>query len=213
MWHTGRAERMTNDMDMEIFLIRHAQTLGNIEHRYIGRTDEPLSNAGIASFCDLAYPAANRIIISPMRRCIQTAKILYPMVKPVLETDLMEYDFGDFEGKNYEELKDNADYRAWIASGGTMTPPKGESMIEFKRRCCDAFIKAIDQAFLDGLSSVAFIVHGGTIMTIFERFAVPSKPFYDWQTKNLGCWSAFTSKIRWFKQRELINVKKVMMGD
>lgn len=200
-------------MDMEVFLIRHAQTLGNIEHRYIGRTDEPLSDAGIASFCDLAYPAANRIIISPMRRCLQTANNLYPMMEPVLENGLRECDFGDFEGKSYEELKDNPAYRSWIASGGTQSPPNGESITDFKRRSCDAFIKVMDSAFADGLSGVAFVVHGGTIMAILERFAVPHKPFYDWQTENLGCWKAETSKTRWFSHRKLTNVNKVFVGE
>ena len=40
MWN--RAENQ-----IELYLIRHGMTLGNVEHRYIGRqTDEPLSEDG-----------------------------------------------------------------------------------------------------------------------------------------------------------------------
>lgn len=199
--------------NMEVFFIRHAQTLGNIEHRYIGRTDEPLSDAGIASFCELAYPAVNRIITSPMRRCLQTAKILYPMMKPKIVPDFREYDFGDFERKNYEELKDQAEYRAWIASSGTQAPPNGESMTAFKRRSCDAFVQVMDQAFADGLASIALIIHGGTVMAILEHFAVPANPFYHWQIKNLGCLKADTFENCWRKQRKLHHVNQIHMGD
>ena len=34
-------------MKMEIYLVRHGKTKGNEEHRYVGRTDEALSEAGI----------------------------------------------------------------------------------------------------------------------------------------------------------------------
>lgn len=198
---------------MEVFFIRHAQTLGNIEHRYIGRTDEPLSNAGIASFCDLAYPAVNQIFTSPMLRCLQTAKILYPMMEPTIVPDFREYDFGDFERKNYEELKNQAEYRAWIASAGTQTPPNGESMTVFKRRSCDAFIQVIEQAFANKLARIACIIHGGTIMAILEHFAVPAKPFYHWQIKNLECLKADVSQTCWKNQREINHVNHIHMGD
>ncbi|MEM1483786.1 histidine phosphatase family protein [Oscillospiraceae bacterium PP1C4] len=180
---------------MEIFLIRHAQTQGNLEHRYIGRTDEPLSDAGIACFCNLAYPAANRVYISPMLRCRQTAEILYPMEKPFVVDDFRECDFGDFENKSYNELKDQPDYQAWIDGKGAL--PGGETTQAFKLRCCEAFRKVIDQAFADGLSSAAFVVHGGTIMAILERFAQPHRDFYEWQPPNMGGWAVHIDRMTW----------------
>lgn len=200
-------------MDIDIYLIRHAQTQGNLERRYIGRTDEPLSDAGVACFCNLAYPAVSRVITSPMKRCLQTAQILYPMQEPVVEENFRECDFGDFEGKSHAELENNPAYRRWIALGGSQAPPNGESMEAFKRRCCDAFAAAVQQAFSDRLPGIAFVLHGGTIMAVLERFAVPPKPFYDWQVENLGCWKAKAPEPEWTARPILTDLERFYAGE
>ena len=66
---------------MKWILIRHGQTQGNREHRYIGcRTDEPLCPEGIAQLQNRHYPPVSRVFVSPMRRCVETADLLYPGV-------------------------------------------------------------------------------------------------------------------------------------
>ena len=113
-------------------------TLGNVEHRYIGRqTDEPLSEDGRqqlekrkdqwAQVCrtwDMPY-----VFVSPMLRCRQTAEILFPQI-PQIEIDpWREMDFGEFEGKNYAQLNGDPRYQAWIDSGGTLAFPGGERLL------------------------------------------------------------------------------------
>ena len=61
-----------------------------------------------------------------MRRCIQTAKILYPGRAQVKIEEFRECDFGSFEGKNYQDLSGDPVYQAWIDSGGTLGFPGGE---------------------------------------------------------------------------------------
>ena len=61
---------------IELFLIRHGLTEGNKKKRYIGRTDEPLCPEGLEQLSALSYPVLDNIFISPMRRCVQTARIL-----------------------------------------------------------------------------------------------------------------------------------------
>ena len=51
-----------------------------------------------------------------MKRCIQTAQIIYPGREAVVVDDLKECDFGRFEGKNYIELSGDAYYQKWIDS-------------------------------------------------------------------------------------------------
>ena len=166
---------------MKIILIRHGSTVGNREKRYIGRTDEPLCKEGRGEIKSREYPSADTVICSPMKRCIETAEIIYPDKKPLVCGDLRECDFGDFEGKNYIELSGGADYEAWLESGGRMPFPNGESREAFSRRCSDAFLSIIRG--LD-CGSAAFVVHGGTIMSIMERFA--HGDFYDYAVKNGG---------------------------
>ena len=167
---------------MKWILIRHGQTQGNLEHRYIGcRTDEPLCAQGAAALQAQKYPPVKKVYISPMKRCIETAAILYPDVPVEIIADFSECDFGEFENKNYAELNGRADYQAWIDSGGELPFPNGESRAHFAARCVSAFARIREQA-----EDCALIAHGGTIMAIMERFALPAGSYYDFQVKNGG---------------------------
>ena len=98
---------------MKIIFIRHGQTKGNEEKRYIGRTDESLSQKGIEEIKNRLYPDVDTVLVSPMKRCVETAKIIYPDSKYIICNDFRECDFGIFEGKNYDELKNDSDYQKW----------------------------------------------------------------------------------------------------
>ena len=93
-------------MMLKLALIRHGKTFGNTQGRYIGTTDEPLCQEGIDALREKAaeYPAAELVFASPMKRCIQTAEVLYPGMEPYRLPDFRECDFGEFENKNYQEL-------------------------------------------------------------------------------------------------------------
>lgn len=167
---------------MKWVLIRHGQTQGNAEHRYIGcRTDEPLCEQGVAALRGKKYPPVQRVFVSPMRRCIETAQVLYPGVPVEIIRDFRECDFGDFENRNYAELDGRADYQAWIDSGGEMPFPHGESRAEFALRCVRAF-EELRGGNVRG--DCAIVAHGGTIMAIMEHCARPKGGYYDFQVKN-----------------------------
>lgn len=126
----------------EIILVRHGKTAGNLEGRYIGsRTDEPLCEEGIHALEEKVregiYPPVDLVYASPMIRCRQTAKILWPKFTDSSQIqyvqNLQECDFGAFENKNYQELSGNAEYQAWIDSNGTLPFPGGESNEAFRQ--------------------------------------------------------------------------------
>ena len=167
---------------MSWILIRHGMTQGNLEKRYVGsRTDEPLCPEGIAQLEKQAYPEADRVFVSPMKRCTETAAILYPNIKAETVPDFRECDFGAFEYKNYAELNGNAEYQAWIDSGGELPFPGGESRAAFAARCVRAFERIRKEAPQE---DCALIVHGGTIMAIMEAMAFPKGSYYDFQVRN-----------------------------
>ena len=85
------------------------------------------------------YPAAELVYVSPMKRCRETASLIYPTLTQREEPLLRECDFGDFENKNYLELNGNPDYQAWVDSGGTLPFPGGESREAFQERCREGF--------------------------------------------------------------------------
>ena len=166
---------------MTVYFIRHAMTKGNLLKKYIGRTDEILCDEGIAELKKHKYPHADIVFSSPMKRCIETARLIYPHISPITDNDLRECDFGSFEGKNYEELNGREDYQKWIDSGGTLPFPEGESREAFTDRCGNAFFRLLRGCCAD---TVVFVVHGGTIMSILSRLAVPSRDYYDLMCKN-----------------------------
>lgn len=169
---------------MSWILIRHGMTQGNLERRYVGcRTDEPLCAEGIARLKQGVYPEVRKVYASPMKRCTETAAILYPTIKAEIIPDFRECDFGEFEYQNYEELNGRADYQAWIDSGGELPFPGGESRASFAARSLAAFRSLLPGA--DG-DDCALIVHGGTVMAIMEAMARPKGNYYDFQVKN-GC--------------------------
>lgn len=169
---------------MKIIFIRHGKTAGNYEKRYIGKTDEPLFDEGIKELSGKKYPEAEIVITSGMKRCVETAKLIYPNREYITVNGLEECDFGDFEGKNYKELSDNPDYKSWVESGGILPFPNGESPVGFKIRCVAAFDEAV-QKFKDK-SAISFVVHGGTIMAVLEKYALPKKDYFDYGVENGG---------------------------
>ena len=173
---------------MELILIRHLKTPGNEKRQYIGSTDEDLSEQEVLNFkkkCKQAsYPQVQQVIVSPMKRCIQTAELIYPKNQITQEVLLKECDFGIFEGKTYEELKDRAEYQAWLDSGGTIAFPEGEEQKEFRSRCVRGMLCQVDRLCEENVESAAFVVHGGTIMSILSELGDEGKSYYDYITDN-----------------------------
>lgn len=174
---------------MQVSLIRHGKTNSNLEHRYQGRLDDPLCEQGIVLLQQNKaagiYPAAERVICSPKQRCIQTARIICGEEMPIfLEPELRETDFGKFEGKTYEELKEDADYLRWLDSNGTGEIPGGESQAQMSERCVKGFCQQMEYLSQTAYEQVLFVVHGGTIMALLERFADPAQPFSSFYVEN-----------------------------
>lgn len=176
---------------LKVIFIRHGATAGNVQKRYIGSTDEALCKEGVEKLQKLkdssVYPVANLVFMSPMKRCRQTAEILYPSHTYHSVEDLSECDFGEFENKSYIDLQGNNEYEKWVKSGGTLPFPCGENMQEFKHRCVRAFLQVMKETeakYENKDASIAFVVHGGTIMAIMECLGIPQKGYFEWQIGN-----------------------------
>ena len=63
---------------IKLWLIRHGKTEGNKLSRYIGTTDEPLCQEGTEFLHKMDYPKVQAVYVSPLKRCVQTAEILFP---------------------------------------------------------------------------------------------------------------------------------------
>lgn len=193
---------------IKIWLIRHGQTEGNKLKRYIGVTDEPLGTEGRELLKKMMYPMPEILYVSPMKRCIETASILFPGKSVRVVDELSECNFGEFENKNYKELDGNPHYQAWIDSGGTLPFPGGESREDFRKRNLLGFRKAMTGCIQEGLQSAAFVVHGGTIMNIMEAYAVKEYPFYQWYVGNGGGYELKFDADEWRKGRRCLILRE-----
>lgn len=161
----------------KIFLIRHGITQGNLEGRYIGFTDLPLCDEGYAAISRMAhddiYPEVDKVYSSPLKRCLETAEIIYPnrYIKQI--DNISECDFGDFEGKTQKDLENNADYLEWIKGGMQAKAPNGESYEEFTLRCVDGLEEIFKDMMKEEIFSAAVITHGGVIMTLLSGLGLP----------------------------------------
>ena len=172
---------------IEVLFIRHGATEGNLYRRYIGRTDEPLCEAGIAQVKALRKQglSVDCLFVSPLLRARQTAELLFPQTAYTVVDGLAETDFGRFEGKSADELSNDPAYQAWVDAMCLTSIPDGESVAHFKKRCCKAFEETIQT--VPAGSRVGFVVHGGVIMAILEEYARPKKNFYDYHIGNGKC--------------------------
>ena len=173
-----------------VYIIRNGETKEEVEGKYIGHTDVELSGEGrkqLESMRDeLVYPPVDAVISSPLKRCTETAAILYPDNKFITIDSLIECNFGEFEGKDAEELKDYPVFPHWLAGEKGVEPPFGESNEAFAKRVCEGFIKIIDGLIKTGTTRSAIVTHGGVIMALLTNFGLPQLPMHEWITPN-GC--------------------------
>ena len=99
---------------MNIYVVRHGETDWNNENKLQGNTDIELNDNGRKQAFNLAEELRNInydiIISSPLKRAIQTANIINNNKPIIIEDNLKERDFGDFEGKILPDLDNYWDY-------------------------------------------------------------------------------------------------------
>ena len=81
-----------------LYLIRHGITEGNLDGKYIGQTDLALCPQGEKQIQQLVkagvYPYVEKVYTSPLKRCVETAQIIYPDIQLSKVDEIAEMDFG-----------------------------------------------------------------------------------------------------------------------
>lgn len=165
---------------MRMELIRHGLTALSVEHRYQGITDAPLSSEGRAAL-RAADELPARVIVTPLVRTQETADILFPGVPQIVVQGLEEMNFGRFEGRNYLEMADDPDYRAWVEGMCLGRCPGGETKDEYAVRVTAAFTQLMERARDEAWQDCVIVAHGGTQMVLLEAFATERRDYYTWQ--------------------------------
>lgn len=163
-----------------IHFIRHALTKANEEGRYCGITETPVSEKGrremVKKAEEFVYPPADKVYVSPLRRCIDTAAFLYPEGYARVVPELREMNFGDFEDKLLSDIHDTPEYKEFIKGGLDNPPPNGESLRSVVQRCFEGVDFIIKDMMQNGIGSAAVVTHGGIIMNMLGCFGLPKYP-------------------------------------
>lgn len=123
-------------------LLRHGQTEMSAQRRFAGRGDIPLTSAGLGQAAAAATRLAERggidgVVTSPLSRALRTAEVVAETVGVPLavDPDLVETDFGDWEGLTFGEVLARwpDEMAAWQADARA-APPGGESFAAVAKR-------------------------------------------------------------------------------
>jgi ribonuclease H / adenosylcobalamin/alpha-ribazole phosphatase len=131
-------------------LLRHGQTPMSVEKRYAGRTDVPLTDAGMqqaaAAAKRLASAGIGAIVSSPLQRTVQTAEQVAAVTGVPVVTDdgFRETDFGAWEGLTFAEVRERwpSELTAWLADP-EVAPPGGESFTQVSERVTAALHRVL----------------------------------------------------------------------
>ncbi|MBU5671845.1 histidine phosphatase family protein [Paenibacillus brevis] len=177
---------------MEWWFIRHGCTEWNRSRRYQGHSDLELLSGEGAALAQLPAKLADiqfaKVYCSDLIRCRETLTRVRPDLAMVAYYDarIRELNFGEWEGKTYEELKDCETYREWIDDPASHVPPGGESWEQFESRVADFYSELQKNAadlFLNNENaalpaSVLIVTHGGVISLLAGKLA-GGRDFHD----------------------------------
>ncbi len=168
---------------MQVFLIRHPRPLIGTGVCY-GRLDidceDPLP---VAERLKSALPPGVPVISSPLRRARRLAEALADNMR--IDDRLAEIDFGEWEGKLWDDIERKA-IDAWATDVSGFTPPGGESVAGLQRRVID-FADSLD------CSRVALVSHAGVLRALVGHWR--HLPFAEWSQLTFDFGSMTTIEI------------------
>ena len=153
---------------MEIYIVRHGETLWNKEKKLQGRTDIDLNENGRNLARQTGEALMNtridRIYASPLKRAKETAELIRNGRDIELKTDnrLMELCFGCYEGQNFSELirDESLTFRYFFKQPELYVPaPDAESLEDLIRRAGN-FMREEIEPLANQFERVMIVAHG-----------------------------------------------------
>lgn len=177
---------------VRLLLVRHGQSIWNDEKRVQGQQDIPLSDEGrkqaIALGKRLKGFQIQACFSSPLKRAMETAELILKAsgnsIPITTMPELMERNFGDWEGKSIDNLQSlfAEEFSQWLTAHQIPAPPNGESIDELMRRVkqgLDQILASVKEG------NVLVVGHSGSVKaTICILFQLPLSSFARLRTDN-----------------------------
>ncbi len=177
-----------------VWLARHGETEWSRTLRHTGRTDIPLTAEGEAEARALRLPMAavefDRVLCSPLSRARETCELAGLGDRAELRDDLLEWDYGDYEGRTSADIHtERPDWLLWRDGC-----PGGESPADVGARAdrIVAELLAMEEG-IPGGTTVAVFAHGHILRVLTARWL--DLPPADGRMFGLG--TATLSRLGW----------------
>jgi probable phosphoglycerate mutase len=148
-----------------VYLVRHGETAWSLSGQHTGTTDLPLTEHGEEAARRLAQPLSRvtfaRVLTSPMRRAGRTCELAGLGAQAIVDPDLVEWNYGDYEGLTTAQIRARAP--GWIVFRDGC--PGGESPEAIGARV-DRLIARVRST--DG--DVALFAHGHVFRVLAARW-------------------------------------------
>lgn len=127
----------------KIYLIRHGETEWSKNMQHTGRTDIPLTPTGEEQAKALIEPlkklSFSKVFVSPLIRVKRTCEIAGFLDQAELADELLEWDYGDYEGITTKEIRKKVPDWNLFKDG----VPNGESIEQVAKRADQIIEKAL----------------------------------------------------------------------
>ena len=148
----------------EVWLLRHAETEWSRTGKHTGRTDIPLTDKGREVASSLRARVKGQafalVLCSPLSRARETAQ-LAGLEPSALNDDLLEWDYGEYEGLTTPEIREKRpDWYLWRDG-----VPGGESPDDVAARCDRVIAEARAVT-----GDVALVAHGHILRALGARW-------------------------------------------
>ncbi len=158
---------------IRLLLVQHAETTWNVEARYQGHTDIPLSARGRHQAAHLGFRLARESIdvafASDLRRAWDTASVIADgrALTVQAEPRLRELSFGAWEGMTYGQIlaSEPAGLTAWEADPEKVSPPGGETLAELEARV-RSFLDRLQRDDGETRRTVLLVGHRGSLRVL-----------------------------------------------
>ena len=161
----------------QVYLVRHGETAWSLSRQYTGRADIPLTARGERDAVELGARLKGRsfsqVLTSPLQRARQTASLIGFGAGAVVEPDLMEWDYGSYEGRRASEVQ--AERPGWsMFKDGC---PDGETLQDLAARA-----GRVIEKMRNATGDVLIVAHRDILRILMARWiglqAIDARRFY-----------------------------------
>lgn len=185
-----------------LYIVRHLKTDANKKRQYCGWTDSSVADEARYSVLGEMPVVVSEVYGSDLIRTRQTAGIYFPEARFIEDARFRECHFGDFEGKTYDQLQHDRDYRDWLDNPWETSPRGGETLQQVKERMLGALHELPNNATV--------VTHSGVIRLLLDTFADPKRDFWEWKVPNGSVWQfEWADEQQWKEGKRCTSISEV----